>query len=226
MNAFGAFLFDLDGTLLDTHSIIQAGLVNFALKNGVSPEQAPFFGTDEFYLTTLGVPLRSVLAKVLKIDPSDSSLENHCSQYRAWQSAAYSSADPSALVFPTVREGLLALKASGKRLAVVSTRAINSVEHLLKITGLRDLFEVVVGLESTARTKPQPDPLLYAMKLLNVSPSQCIMIGDTEHDLFAAQAASTAAALVNWSKERDKVIATVSPHISHLHVITSFTQLL
>ena len=47
----------------------------------------------------------------------------------------------------------------------------------------------MVAYEDTENHKPHPEPLLLAAKSLNVSPEECVYIGDVENDLIAGRAA-------------------------------------
>lgn len=55
--------------------------------------------------------------------------------------------------------------------------------------GLADLVDCLVGLEEVSRGKPHPEPLLYALNLLNCPPEEALYVGDTAEDMTAAAAA-------------------------------------
>ena len=72
------------------------------------------------------------------------------------------------------------------RLAVVTGRPRQDAERLLKNAGWSDLFDVVVCMED-APAKPDPTPVLQALKLMDVE--RAWMIGDTPDDIRAARSA-------------------------------------
>ena len=74
-------------------------------------------------------------------------------------------------------------------LAVVSARDEKSSMAFIDQFGLTSFFRVIVTSQTTRRTKPFPDPLLYAAEKLDVPPANCLMVGDTTVDMRAAKRA-------------------------------------
>lgn len=87
-------------------------------------------------------------------------------------------------VFPMLKE------LSGRfPLAIVSARNEVTTRHFLRLNQLEGFFQVVVTSQTTQRTKPFADPLIFAAGQLGVPIENCLMIGDTVTDIRAAQAA-------------------------------------
>lgn len=74
-------------------------------------------------------------------------------------------------------------------LSVVSARGERSTLHFLDHFSIRSLFAVIATAQTCRRTKPHPDPILWAAEQMHVQPSQCLMIGDTSVDILAGKAA-------------------------------------
>jgi HAD superfamily hydrolase (TIGR01509 family) len=74
-------------------------------------------------------------------------------------------------------------------LAVVSARDEKSSMAFIDQFGLASFFRVIVTSQTTHRTKPFPDPLLYTAEKLGLPPSDCLMVGDTTVDMRAAKRA-------------------------------------
>jgi HAD superfamily hydrolase (TIGR01549 family) len=74
-------------------------------------------------------------------------------------------------------------------MCTISTGSAPRVERFLEHYGVRDLFTVVVGAQTTRRMKPHPEPLLYAADKMGVAPVHCLMIGDTTIDIRTGTAA-------------------------------------
>ncbi len=88
----------------------------------------------------------------------------------------------------------LVTRLSGQvKLAIVSTRTEADLRAYLDHQGLNGCVQVVVGSDSTKRIKPHPEPVLRALKLLNVAADQSVMVGDTKVDIAAARAAGVLA---------------------------------
>ncbi|MDR1420103.1 MAG: HAD family hydrolase [Treponema sp.] len=78
---------------------------------------------------------------------------------------------------PALRLCLLAL-ASRYALAVVTNNPVSIARRTLACLSVRDLFGVIVGLDTCLVSKPDRAPFLRAAELLGVSPSRCLSIGD------------------------------------------------
>ncbi len=74
-------------------------------------------------------------------------------------------------------------------MAVVSSRGEKGVLSFLQYFDLQIHFKVIVTGQTCSRTKPFPDPILYAASQMGVDPQQCLMIGDTTVDIRAGSAA-------------------------------------
>lgn len=71
-------------------------------------------------------------------------------------------------------------------LSVVSARGKKSTLMFLEEFQLRDYFQVIVTARTCRHTKPYPDPILHAARVMGVEPEECLMIGDTTVDMRAA----------------------------------------
>lgn len=74
-------------------------------------------------------------------------------------------------------------------LAIVSTRSAAAAQAFLIQHDLENLFTAIVTRESTHRLKPHPAPVLLAAKMLNLAPELVIMVGDTTVDMRSARRA-------------------------------------
>lgn len=59
-------------------------------------------------------------------------------------------------------------------------------------------FDCMVGYHDTTRHKPDPEPLLYAVRSLGVSPSECWSVGDSPSDVTASKRARMTAVAAQW----------------------------
>ncbi len=92
------------------------------------------------------------------------------------------------LLIPGVRP-MLERAARRYPLAVVSARGEYSTRQFLEQYDLDGFFQVVVTAHTCKRTKPSPEPLLWAAQHLGVPPEACLMVGDTTVDIRAGLAA-------------------------------------
>ena len=178
---YAAYLFDLDGTLVDSAPDIHA-----ALNHTLATEKLPAVGlalTRDF----VGMGARALIIRALDhhgLDGSDPApLLQRFLDYYAANISVYS------MPFPGTVETLSELKTRGARLAVVTNKNISLTESVLEDLGLRHFFECVVGSETTPNPKPAPDPALHACAMLGVAPDQALFIGDASPDVGCARAA-------------------------------------
>jgi HAD superfamily hydrolase (TIGR01509 family) len=92
-------------------------------------------------------------------------------------------------------------------MAVVSARDEQSTMAFLEQYDLVKYFDAIVSGLSAEHTKPYPDPILLAAKKMNVSPPNCLMIGDTTVDIRAGKSAGaqTAGVLCGFGEESELI---------------------
>jgi pyrophosphatase PpaX len=113
--------------------------------------------------------------------------------------------------FKGVNETVRTLKDSGFKLAIVSTKILDTVRKGLKLTQLDPYFDVIVALDHVSEPKPNPEAIFLALKQLNSTPEQAIMIGDNYHDILAGKNAKTTTAGVSWSLKGREFLAQYKP---------------
>jgi pyrophosphatase PpaX len=181
-----AVLFDLDGTLIDSVELI----VNSALyafdKCGHPPPAA------EEWLADLGLPLRTMFGRFIS---DESAMEELVAGYREYQLANH---DRLVRPYDEVAATLTALHDRGHALAVVTSKAEPLARRGLAHVGLDRFFEVIVGLESCTRHKPDPEPVHIALDRLGVPPKDAAFVGDSPHDMAAGRAAEVTTIAALW----------------------------
>jgi phosphoglycolate phosphatase len=181
-----ALLFDLDGTLIDSSQDI-ADSVNHALRTLGLPAKSKA-EVERF----VGDGVRTLLARALGSD-TDPRIGAASESFRAHYSVHC--ADRTVL-YPGVEETLEFFK--DKKKAVVSNKPYEMVLKTLRHFGIEHHFGAVLGAESTARRKPDPEPLLKALETLSVPGSQALMVGDGTTDMLAGKAAGTRTCAVTY----------------------------
>jgi pyrophosphatase PpaX len=189
MKPYSYFLFDADGTLIDTvdlivkcfeHScsrfgglIVPAREIRQNIGLTLRNQMELYFGklTDERF-------------EIIRKEHMDFQLRHYAGYLRA---------------FPGVVECLAALKSGGKRLAVVTSRRRLSLDLYFKETKLFGYFDAFVTADDTLRHKPDPEPALVALSLLGGSKDEALFIGDSRFDIECATNAGIDSALVKWS---------------------------
>lgn len=91
-------------------------------------------------------------------------------------------------IYPDVKKVIKKLNKS-YTLAVATSRRKKTTDVYFKFSGLKKYFQVIVTYEDTKKHKPNPDPLLFAVKKLNIKLKEAIYIGDQKSDIKAAKGA-------------------------------------
>ena len=173
-----AFLFDCDGTLVDTMGAHYRSWAEVLASAGA--QTPPEF--DRF-LTLGGMSGREVAAELCAWFGLEADLDDLVRRKRASFLA-------SAVCPPIELTAGFARKVAGSHpVAVVSGGHRAAVERTLRGAGLRDLFGVVVTPEDVARGKPAPDMFLLAAERLGVAPEDCVVFEDGKPGIEAARAA-------------------------------------
>ena len=213
---YRAYLFDLDGTLVDSVPDIDQAL-NHALATADLPPVAEsltrhWIGHGSRTLIQQALQHHQQLADTTAIDQLIGPFLSH---YKA-NIAVHSK------IYPQVRETLSTLKQAGSKLAVVTNKLTELSEPLLKDIGLYDFFDLIVCGDTTAQPKPAADPIVLCLEHFDLTPPQVLMVGDSETDVLAAKAANVDVACVRDGYNHGVDVTTLDPDF----VITSFAELL
>ena len=98
--------------------------------------------------------------------------------------------------YPDVEAVLEALKAAGHTLGVCTNKPFDPTQRILAALKLDRFFDAVIGGDSLAQRKPDPEPLLETIRRLGGSPEHAVMIGDSANDVACARAAAVTAILI------------------------------
>ncbi len=95
-------------------------------------------------------------------------------------------------------EHITAVRESGKKTGLVTTRGANSLPRLLRLHGLEDLLDVQINRTDSKQRKPHPQPIALALGRLGVNPRRALYVGDLQiDDVGAGNALGMKTALVN-----------------------------
>jgi len=183
---FGTFLFDLDGTLIDSvELILRSYRHTLRTHRGVEPP-------DELWLKGLGTPIRVQLRQWTD-DPAE--IDAMAQTY-----TTYNLEHHDALVRPYdgIVSAVTRLRERGKRLGLVTSKVRSTALRGLRLAGIADAFDVIVGADEVFHPKPHPEPVLTALERLGVGREDVVFIGDARHDMVCGRAAGVATAAALW----------------------------
>jgi len=184
--AFTTFLFDLDGTLIDSVELILRSYRHTLLahRGHVPP--------DEQWLRGLGTPIRVQLRQWSQ-DPEE--IEEMARTYSKYNMEHHDSlVRPYDGVVRTVTE----LKQRGKRIGLVTSKVRTGAVRGLRVAGLEPSFDTIVGADDVQNPKPHAEPVLVALERLGAIAKEAVFVGDSRHDLVSGRAAGVATAAALW----------------------------
>ena len=174
-----ALCFDVDGTLSDTDNLY-AGKVSHFLPRFLFKDPDHRARRFVMWIEAPGNAMLS-LADTLGIDDEMVSVIEWLSRHSKRSSREF-------LLVPGVDEMLKQLHGRYP-MAVVSARDEKGTMAFLEQFDLVKYFDVIITGLSAKHTKPYPDPVLLAAKIMSVVPENCLMIGDTTVDVRAGKSA-------------------------------------
>ncbi|MEL7165513.1 MAG: HAD family phosphatase [Pseudomonadota bacterium] len=172
-----AYLFDMDGLLLDTERLFFEAGLPLLQDIGMQATEA-----ESFFLSMVGSSGAESRARLAEIaGPRAAMLEVE------WRKAHKERIARDGIPLrPTVQETVLQLAGQGVRMAVVtSSHRVNALHHL-EIAGLAHHFELVVAGDEVPANKPDPAPYLQAATALGVDPRACAAFEDSDPGIASA----------------------------------------
>jgi pyrophosphatase PpaX len=184
--ALSTFLFDLDGTLIDSiELILRSYRHTMRAHRGLEPP-------DDVWMKGLGTPLWVQFGHWTD-DPAE--LEAMVATYRAYNLAHH---DELVRPYEGVAAAVRDLRRRGKTLGLVTSKMRDGALRGLQAAGLEDTFEVIVGADEVTHPKPHPEPVLKALEHLRAPAADTVFIGDSRHDIACGRAAGVKTAAVLW----------------------------
>jgi phosphoglycolate phosphatase len=194
-----AFVFDLDGTLIDSR-IDLAHAVNAALAAADRPPKS-----SQLIAGFIGDGVENLLARSFETDDSGviaSALQVFSAHYRQHH------LDHTRL-YPGVIETLDHFR--HKAHAVVSNKSEDFSRLIIEGLGLGSRIAVVVGGGSAAALKPDPAPVQLALERLGVAAARAVMVGDGATDIEAGRRAGLRTCAVTYGLGDPQLLARAHP---------------
>jgi sugar-phosphatase len=176
------FLFDMDGTLVDSTAVVEAVWTRFAAQYGLDAEAIIRYSH--------GRPSMATLAEFLPDHPRGER------EAIAADLAEQELADTDGIVeIPGAGAMMTILRDAGAPLAVV-TSAPRDLALLRMKAAAVPVPDVLISADDITRGKPDPQGFLQAAGLLGIPPARCAAFEDSEAGLLAARAAGTTTIVV------------------------------
>ncbi len=208
------FIFDLDGTLVDTAPDFKNS-INYML-NEINESEVSLIEIRNW----VGYGARELIRRTV-VDKNIPHDENRIEEMLKIFLLHYThNIDDDSVLFNNVKNVLEFLKNNGIKLAVCTNKMERLSNILLEKLNVLHMFDYLVGGDSLSRSKPDPFPLLNICEKLNTKISDSIMIGDSATDLNAGKGAGMPVVLVSYGYTDNKDIYNEADL-----VINDFSQL-
>jgi len=195
--AFPVYLFDVDGTLLDSAADICG-----AVREVLSTTRAAGL-SEEFLRGYIGRHLVELFRDVLP-EYTPLQIEELIAHYRRVYPAR---GHASTRLYPGVKEALASL---GGRKSTATTKGTPTTRAVLEMFGLIEHFDHVQGTDGFP-AKPEPDVILASLQALGARPEECLMVGDAPADMEAGRRAGVKICAVRYGYGRIEDLARYDP---------------
>lgn len=193
MKEYSTYIFDLDGTLLNTLNDLAAS-TNYALRSVNLPEHS----IDDVR-RFVGNGVRKLMERAIEGGDKNPLFDEAYATFRKhYLEHGLDTTQP----YPGVMDLLKTLKEKGKNIAVVSNKFYDATQELVHHF-FGEYVAVAIGERENIRKKPAPDTVLEAMKMLGVGKEGAVYIGDSDVDFNTAKNVGIPCISVLWGF-RDK----------------------
>ena len=196
MIPYNTYIFDLDGTLLDTLTDLAAS-TNYALRTHGMPEH-----TIDEVRRFVGNGVRKLMERAVP-DGTDNPLFDEA--FATFRQHYMEHSLDTTRPYEGVPEMLAALKAKGCHLAVVSNKMMAATQELCRHF-FPETIEVAIGENEAEgiRKKPAPDTVIAALRQLGVGEEGAVYVGDSDVDIATARNSNLPCISVLWGfRDRD-----------------------
>ncbi len=207
---FDLVMFDLDGTLIETAPEIAAA-VNDTLRRfdlpTVTQSQVNDWigrGTQELLLLALAFSGKTDVAKVRSSDRFALILAEFDQHYQC-------RCGTRSQLYPGVRETLVALRALGIKLALVTNKEGRYTSTVLKAHQLTPLFDRIVSGDTLPTKKPDPAGIQSCLAAFGVPRQRALFVGDSSIDVATARNAGVAVWALPYGYNMGEAIEASAP---------------
>ena len=190
------YIFDLDGTLLDTIKTI-AYYGNYALKtNGISEIEI------EKYNYFAGNGAKTLIKRMLKYNGIEQE-EVFEKVFKDYNEAYNKNTTYLTTVFDGLKEALDKIKNNGAKIAVLSNKPHFATVSVTEALFGKGYFDLIFGQRENIPIKPDPCGVYEIMKHFNVTKEECVYVGDTGTDMQTGKSAGLYTVGVLWGFRKE-----------------------
>lgn len=189
---YKAFIFDVDGTLIDTEKAAISAL------QAVLSEKGKEYTKEELAFA-FGLPSVESLKKFGIENPEEVQVE--------WAERMISDYSKDMQLFDGIEKVLHKLAKRTVRLGIVTSKTREEYIEQFQEYNIHMLFEQAITADDTEKHKPDPEPLKACLTRMHTEARDAVYIGDTLYDMHCAQSAGVKFALASWgTRSREEFV--------------------
>ncbi|MGY0145554.1 sugar phosphatase [Edwardsiella tarda] len=185
------FLFDLDGTLVDSLPVVERSWINWAKRQGINPQQVLAFIHGKQAITSL---------RHFMPDADAARLQEEFE----WLEELESRDTEGVVAMPGAAELIATLQALQLPWGIVTSGSVPVAYARCKAAGLPKPA-VFITAEQVQRGKPEPDAYLLGAQKLGLAPGACAVVEDAPAGILAGLTAGCQVIAVNAPAETPKL---------------------
>ncbi len=200
-----AFIFDMDGTLVDNMRFHGAAWQTMLFENGVETD------AQEFLVKTAGKTNREIIPNFFKDATEERLFELGLRKETIYRELFL----PERQAIEGAIEFLEAAKTLGVKMAVATAAPVANMEFVLDGLELRRFFDAITTAADVSHGKPNPEVFLKSAEKLGVNPKHCLVFEDAVGGFEAAHRAgmkSIGIATVNSIEDILKLASVIEAH--------------
>lgn len=206
-------IFDLDGTLADTSGDLIAAANSCFRAMGAGDLLDPR-GDAATALRGGRAMLKLGMGRLGRSE-DEATLDRY---YPVLLEAYREAIDVHTVIYPGAMEAIEVLKAAGYGVGICTNKPEALAELLLQRLDVRHVFASMIGADTLAVRKPDPEPLYEAARRAGGDPRRCVLIGDSDTDRNTARAAGVPSVLVTFGPAGGDMAALEPEALLHDYV--------
>ena len=193
--SYQTYIFDLDGTLIDSSKDITEG-VNHTLSKFNLPEKS-----DEEIMKHVGKGLKYLLKMVFPENTDENTIE------KAYliQKKFYETKEIKAIPYQGTQKVIQILKKYQKNIFLVTNKPQKATLKVLEKLNLTNYFNGIFGADALIEHKPSPYPINHIAKTYSLNKKQMVFIGDSKTDFETSKNAKTDFIWVTYGYESENL---------------------
>lgn len=199
-----AFIFDIDGTLIDTNRLHVDSWIKAFKEFGVTVARDDIQSqlgrrATEIAKTLLPKGKESHVESI--VDRKRNIFREHFSEIKA---------------FPMVKELFVFLSSKAIKIALATSTTKHDAEFYVGLMSIKSFVDALVTAEDIQHSKPDPEIFLRCAELLEVKPRESVAVGDSTHDILASvRAGMVSVGVLTGGYSREELLKNGADKVYH-----------